>query len=391
MHQTIGHLGIFVSGKVATKEHGEFASCIDMIDVMPPGLYEAVITEVDEDTAHPDLIDGHYLLRLEPRTLDDIRAFGANSDEDDRRFATAARVSEINHGLYRTFAQPAVQALASRAIGRAAARDCTRTGCASPPSPTAIPLMQPVKALAEAVRADRQPVVADNPLLTIEQWRRPGSSTCWRAIGQMRDAMTEAVFLGTYGSPVLQALVGPGTADRRRRERRASSATSRARPIEARWQRRARDSASKSAAWPRRVLRALIYVRMPRAQRRRARLRRAAGHPPPCSRPTDRRSLARDQGAVREQYLLLRLDEERAVRAIPRLLPETEAARRAGAGGPARDASARAACCREEGQAPSGADRGAVRRRLPQPLEGGPMADLRHGPPPSDRTTSTIG
>ena len=26
LHQSIGHLGIFVSGKVATKEHGEFAS-----------------------------------------------------------------------------------------------------------------------------------------------------------------------------------------------------------------------------------------------------------------------------------------------------------------------------------------------------------------------------
>ena len=56
LHQTIGHLGIFVSGKVATKEHAEFASCMDMIDLMPPGLYEAVITEVDEDTeqSRPD-------------------------------------------------------------------------------------------------------------------------------------------------------------------------------------------------------------------------------------------------------------------------------------------------------------------------------------------------
>ena len=52
LHQTIGHLGIFVSGKVATKEHAEFASCMEMIDLMPPGLYEAVITEVDEDTAN---------------------------------------------------------------------------------------------------------------------------------------------------------------------------------------------------------------------------------------------------------------------------------------------------------------------------------------------------
>jgi hypothetical protein len=40
VHDTIGHLGIFVSGGVAKKEHQEFASNIDLIDVLPPGLYE---------------------------------------------------------------------------------------------------------------------------------------------------------------------------------------------------------------------------------------------------------------------------------------------------------------------------------------------------------------
>ncbi len=43
VHETIGHLGIFVSGSVAKKEHQEFASNIDLIDCLPPGLYEAVI------------------------------------------------------------------------------------------------------------------------------------------------------------------------------------------------------------------------------------------------------------------------------------------------------------------------------------------------------------
>ena len=43
VHETVGHLGIFVSGSVAKKEHEEFASNIDFIDVLPPGLYEAVI------------------------------------------------------------------------------------------------------------------------------------------------------------------------------------------------------------------------------------------------------------------------------------------------------------------------------------------------------------
>jgi hypothetical protein len=44
VHETVGHLGIFVSGGVARKEHQEFASNIDLIDVLPPGLYEAVMT-----------------------------------------------------------------------------------------------------------------------------------------------------------------------------------------------------------------------------------------------------------------------------------------------------------------------------------------------------------
>ena len=43
IHESIGHLGIFVSGSVAKKEHDEFASNIDLIDVLPPGLYEAVM------------------------------------------------------------------------------------------------------------------------------------------------------------------------------------------------------------------------------------------------------------------------------------------------------------------------------------------------------------
>ena len=51
LHQTIGHLGIFVSGQVATKEDAELVQCMDLIDLLPPGLYEAVITEADPAAA----------------------------------------------------------------------------------------------------------------------------------------------------------------------------------------------------------------------------------------------------------------------------------------------------------------------------------------------------
>src|SRR5260370_31208481 len=106
IHETIGHLGIFVSGGVAKKEHGEFSSNIDLIDTLPPGLYEAVLENKAGDTANPDLVTGNWVMRCEARTLDDIRALGGNDIAAARRFATAARLSRPQLALYRPFPHP---------------------------------------------------------------------------------------------------------------------------------------------------------------------------------------------------------------------------------------------------------------------------------------------
>ena len=76
--KSVGHLGIFVSAGVARKEYGEFSSNIDLIDVLPPGLYEAVFETKGDDTTSADLVPGEWVMRCEPRTLDDIRALGGN-------------------------------------------------------------------------------------------------------------------------------------------------------------------------------------------------------------------------------------------------------------------------------------------------------------------------
>ena len=111
VHKSIGHLGIFVSGGNREEGRREFSSNIDLIDLLPPGLYEATFERKSGDTASPDLTTGEWIMRCEKRTLDDIRAMGGNSAEDERRFATAARVSEINLSLYRAFMQPMVKAI----------------------------------------------------------------------------------------------------------------------------------------------------------------------------------------------------------------------------------------------------------------------------------------
>jgi len=320
LHQSIGHLGIFVSGKVATKEHGEFASCMDLIDLMPPGLYEAVITEVEPGTAHPELIEGRYLFRLEVRSLADIRALGGNDAADDLRFATAARLSEVNLGLYRALVAPAVRAMTTAqtaGIRRRLHPNRLRFAMFSDENP----LMQPVKAAAEMVRESRHPVSADNPLLVMEQAASAWISACLQSWGAWRDMMTEQMFLTTYGSPLLQALAGLGTDQplaRRGIERELLREAAEAK--------RRGDLAGRFEAGglPEAMIRALIYVRLVErsADERGYAMVKALRDAQPAEK---RISQARLKEAFTEQFLLLQQDQERAVAALPALLPQDAA------------------------------------------------------------------
>jgi pimeloyl-ACP methyl ester carboxylesterase len=323
MHHSIGHLGIFVSGKVATKEHGEFVSCSELIDAMPPGLYEAVITEVAEDTLNPGLIQGKYLFRLEGRTLGHIRALGTNNAADDIRFATVARVSEITKGLYDAFVGPAVRlAVTDQAAeaSRATHPNRLRFEMFSDKNP----LMQPVQALAKSVASARRPVSEDNPLLAMERATSSWITTCLQAFGDYRDTMTEAVFLSTYGSPWLQAMVGLGTQDATPRRiardlvRKANTARQRS-ELESRFELGGLDEA---------VMRALIYIRLPEGsvdERGFAALKLIR-----ASRPVAKQmSLLRFKEIVKEQFMLVSLDENRAINALPSLLGSNAKERKA--------------------------------------------------------------
>src|SRR5262252_5565490 len=168
IHESAGHLGIFVSTGVARKEYGEFSNNIDLIDMLPPGLYEAVFEPKRKDTVSPDLVTGDWIMRCKARTLDDIRALGGNDAADERRFAAAARVSEINLALYRTLAQPMVRAMTSEHTAdwlRRLHPLRLQYELLSDKNPR----MAPVADMADAVRANRQPVSADNPFLALQE------------------------------------------------------------------------------------------------------------------------------------------------------------------------------------------------------------------------------
>ena len=51
LHEDIGHLGIFVSGAVAKKEHAQIVEVLKHIQQLPPGLYGMDIKESPRATA----------------------------------------------------------------------------------------------------------------------------------------------------------------------------------------------------------------------------------------------------------------------------------------------------------------------------------------------------
>jgi hypothetical protein len=267
-------------------------------------------------------VEGKYLFRLEARTLDDIRALGVNDAEDNRRFATVARVSEINRGLYQSFAAPAVRMTMSEPAAdamRAAHPNRLRFAGFSDRNPW----MQPVKAMAEAVRANRAPVSADNPLLAMEQAAATWITTCLQSFGEIRDAMTETMFLNTYGSPWLQALVGLGGDGEPRRVERDLLREANGSRLRTELEHCFETGGPEDAA-----LRALIYIRLPEGtvdERGFSALKLIR-----ASRPaSNRKTLTEMKEIVRQQYLLLRLDEERAIAGLPGLLGADSAQRKA--------------------------------------------------------------
>jgi pimeloyl-ACP methyl ester carboxylesterase len=320
IHESIGHLGIFVSGGVAKKEHDEFSSNIDLIDTLPPGLYEAVLEKRGEDTASPDLVTGNWVMRCETRTLEDIRALGGNDAADERRFATAARVSETNLALYRTYAQPWIRALSSAPMAQWL-QQLHPLRLQYEIFSNANPMMAPVAAMADQARQNRKAVSADNPLLAMQETASRQIVAGLDAWRQATEAVAERAFLAVYGLPQLQAAMGIDPASTRPLRQAPKNPLHR----ELLQRRIAELKAQVSSGGLREaVVRSLIYVGMGRGSvdergfETVRRIRQTHGDMP----------LADFKTLVRDQFNMLLIDQEAAFAAIPSLLPADPETRR---------------------------------------------------------------
>ena len=136
--------------------------------------------------------------------------------------------------------------------------------------------------------------------------------------------MSEEIFLNTYGAPWLQAVIGLAGDDSQIRGRRI--ARDLAREAVAKQMAAHLEQQIETGGLPEAAVRALLYIRMPDGvadERGFAALQQIASELPAAKRV----GLSRFKEIVRDQFLILRLDEERAIAALPKLLPADRRAR----------------------------------------------------------------
>jgi len=158
----------------------------------------------------------------------------------------------------------------------------------------------------------------DNPFLAFERMMSETIASGLEMWDKARDAATEAFFFNTYGSPLVQTMVGL-RADNALVSRGIGRDVARdatAKEADAHLEQRIDQGSLLDAA-----VRALIYVRLPEGkvdERGFAALKQISAELPAAKRV----GLVRFKEIVKEQYLMLLIDTERAIAALRSLLPD---------------------------------------------------------------------
>jgi hypothetical protein len=313
VHREIGHLGIFVSAKIARKEHKEIIASFDMLDCLPPGLYEMLIREEPEEP-------GEYQVHYVETTTQELLAMDDGQD-DELPFHAARTVSRINDDLYRLMVAPWVKTAVNEWWAEAL-RQLHPLRMQRYLVSDLNPWLLPIKTWAAMINTShlRRPVAADNPLCQIEACFSDGVIAAFNCYRDMRDRFSESLFKTIYESPWMKLLYPIDSPDARAAENQLEILR---RQDADKW-REAMAEGGFAEAVVRMILALMLadrdlarkgYELAGKLVKTHARLQRI-----------DRQQL---QKIVRSQARILQTDTDRAIETLPRLLPTDEERRQA--------------------------------------------------------------
>jgi hypothetical protein len=181
------------------------------------------------------------------------------------------------------------------------------------------PWMKPVAALAQQVRERRRPVAADNPFVEAERRMAEQIERTLNGYRDARDKTFEVLFNAIYRSPWVQAMLGLAAAEPATARERDEAYEALIGQKEAALRSRLAEGGLREAA-----VRMLLYAGADtiavdsRGFRMMQRIREEYDR----DFPAERLSASARRELFKEQYLMLLLDEERSLAALPKLVPQ---------------------------------------------------------------------
>jgi len=198
----VGHLGIFVSAKVARLEHRAILESLDEIEALAPGLYEM---KIDNPSGDPDCHKPQYGVHFEERKVEDL-AFSP----DNETFKQVRDRSQVNEAIYSTYISPWVQAASNPWTAEVLRWMHPMRTSRYLFSSAFNPWMLGVEALAGAVEEMRKPMPSDHPLIEQERALIDQTTSAVKAAREARDSASAALFNFLYDEA---GPVGPARAE----------------------------------------------------------------------------------------------------------------------------------------------------------------------------------
>ncbi len=196
MHENAGHLGIFVSGQVAKKEHAQIVSVLKSIEALPPGLYAMKIAEARGAKGG----EPTYSVTFEEVRLEDVLPkLNRFRRLDEKPFEAVKAVSELNQRTYELVARPAMQAVANEPFARLM-RALHPLRVQRWALSDLNPAMLGMALAANLVRQQRWELGPQSPARRAERMFSEVVSASLDWVRALRDATTEAVFFQVYGN-----------------------------------------------------------------------------------------------------------------------------------------------------------------------------------------------
>ena len=194
LHEDIGHLGIFVSGQVAKKEHAQIVEVLKYIQQLPPGLYGMEIEETHDK--HGEV---SYEVTLKERKVEDLRSLQKYDRVDEKPFEAVAALSELLERAYSLLVRPFVREMSPEWLAKLR-RNMHPLRVQYWAMSDKNPFLWPLPYLADIAANNRQRRSPDNDMVKAERFLSASVNAALDQYRDLRDARSEAAFFHVYGN-----------------------------------------------------------------------------------------------------------------------------------------------------------------------------------------------